>query len=121
MDILLKAWAILALVGLNAFFVAAEFALVGARATRLQTLAEGGDRKASVALSALAHLDDCISSTQLGITLASLGLGWIGETTLAALLVHIFAGLPAPLAPLAGHTVAATLAFAGITVLHIVL
>ncbi len=121
MDILLKICAILALVGLNAFFVAAEFALVGSRTTRLQTLAEGGDRKAHLALSALKHLDDCISSTQLGITLASLALGWIGEVTLATLLVYVFAGLPAPFALLARHTVAGTLAFAGITFLHIVL
>ena len=121
MDILLKICAILALVGLNAFFVAAEFALVGSRTTRLQTLAEGGDRKAHLALSALKHLDDCISSTQLGITLASLALGWIGEVTLATLLVYVFAGLPGPFAFLARHTVAGTLAFAGITFLHIVL
>ncbi len=121
MDILVKIGAILALVGLNAFFVAAEFALVGMRATRLQTLAEAGDRRARLALSAWEHLDDCISATQLGITLASLALGWIGEVTLATLLVYIFAGLPAPFAALATHTVAGTLAFAGITFLHIVL
>src|SRR5215831_8532503 len=121
MDILLKICAILALVGLNAFFVAAEFALVGARTTRLHTLAEGGDRKARIALNALEHLDDCISGTQLGITLASLALGWIGEATLTTLLVYIFADLPAPFATLARHTVAGTLAFAGITFLHIVL
>lgn len=121
MDILLKICAILALVGLNAFFVAAEFALVGARTTRLRTLAEGGDYKAHVALSALEHLDDCISGTQLGITLASLALGWIGETTLAALLGHLFAGFPTPFDALARHTVAGTLAFASITFLHIVL
>ena len=121
MDILLKIWAILTLVGLNAFFVAAEFALVGARTTRLQTLAETGDRKAHLALKALEHLDDCISGTQLGITLASLALGWIGESTLATLLVHVFEGWPAPFAALATHTVAGTLAFASITFLHIVL
>jgi CBS domain containing-hemolysin-like protein len=121
MDILIKICAILALVGLNAFFVAAEFALVGARATRLQTLAEAGDRHARLVLRALEHLDDCISGTQLGITLASLALGWIGEATLATLFVYIFAGLPAPFATLATHTVAGTLAFAGITFLHIVL
>ncbi len=121
MDIFLKLCSILALVGLNAFFVAAEFALVGARLTRLQTLAEAGDRKARLALAALAHLDDYISGTQLGITLASLALGWIGESTLAHLLIHIFAELPAPLDTLATHTVASTLAFAGITFLHIVL
>jgi len=106
MDILVKIGVILALVGLNAFFVAAEFALVGARTTRLQTLAEGGDRKARLALRALEHLDDCISATQLGITLASLALGWIGESTLATLFIHVFHGLPAPFAALATHTVA---------------
>jgi CBS domain containing-hemolysin-like protein len=121
MDILVKICAILALVGLNAFFVAAEFALVGARATRLQTLAETGDRRARLALRALEHLDDCISGTQLGITLASLALGWIGEATLSTLLIYIFAGLPAPFAALATHAVAGVLAFAGITFLHIVL
>jgi CBS domain containing-hemolysin-like protein len=121
MDSLIKICAILALVGLNAFFVAAEFALVGARATRLQTLAETGDRRALLALKALAHLDDCISGTQLGITLASLALGWIGEATLAVLFVSIFAGLPSPFATLATHAVAGTVAFAGITFLHIVL
>jgi CBS domain containing-hemolysin-like protein len=121
MDILAKIGAILALVGLNAFFVAAEFALVGMRATRLQTLAEAGDRRARLALRALEHLDDCISGTQLGITLASLALGWIGEATLATIFVYIFADFPAPFAALATHTVAGTLAFAGITFLHIVL
>lgn len=121
MELLSKLSAILALVGLNAFFVAAEFALVGARATRLQTMAEAGERRANLALRALAHLDDCISSTQLGITLASLALGWIGESTLSALFTSLFAGLPAPFAALATHTVAGTLAFASITYLHIVL
>jgi CBS domain containing-hemolysin-like protein len=121
MDTLVKICVILALVGLNAFFVAAEFALVAVRATRLQTLAEGGDRKARIALRALERLDDCISGTQLGITLASLALGWIAEATLALLFMHIFAALPPPFATLATHTVAGTLAFAGITFLHIVL
>jgi CBS domain containing-hemolysin-like protein len=121
MDVVFKICAILALVGLNAFFVAAEFALVAARTTRLQTLTKGGDRKASLALRAMAHLDDYISGTQLGITLASLALGWIGEATLATLFIHIFHGLPPPFARLATHTVAGTIAFACITFLHIVL
>jgi CBS domain containing-hemolysin-like protein len=121
MDVILKIGAILALVGLNAFFVAAEFALVGARPTRLQTLAAAGDRKAILALRALTRLDDYISGTQLGITLASLALGWIGEVTLATLLEHIFHSLPDPLATLATHAVAGTMAFACITFLHIVL
>lgn len=121
MEVLLKICVILALVGLNAFFVAAEFALVGARTTRLQPLSDAGDRKASLALKAISHLDDYISGTQLGITLASLALGWFGEVTLAGLLEHVFAGLPGPVAALATHTVAGTVAFAGITFLHIVL
>jgi CBS domain containing-hemolysin-like protein len=121
MDVVLKICAVLVLVGLNAFFVAAEFALVGARTTRLQTLADAGDRTARLALEAIAHLDDYISGTQLGITLASLSLGWIGESTLAKLLVYIFHNLPAPYASLATHTVAGTIAFACITTLHIVL
>ncbi len=121
MELLAKVCAICTLVGLNAFFVAAEFALVGARLTRLQTLAEAGDRKARLALKALQHLDDCLSSTQLGITLASLALGWIGEATLATLITHLFSGLPAPFATLSTHTVASTLAFSCITYLHIVL
>ena len=121
MDVLFRIWAILALVGLNAFFVAAEFALVGARATRLQTLAEAGDGKARAALKALQHLDDYISATQLGITLASLSLGWIGKATLATLLMHAFHALPSPFAGLASHAVAGMAAFACITFLHIVL
>src|SRR5438046_10698216 len=116
MDTLVKICVILALVGLNAFFVAAEFALVAVRATRLQTLAEGGDRKARFALRALERLDDCISGTQLGITLASLALGWIGEATLALLFIHIFYGLPTPFAALAPPSVVGTSEFAGITV-----
>ena len=121
MDVLFRVWAILALVGLNAFFVAAEFALVGARPTRLQTLADAGDAKARGALKAIGHLDDYISATQLGITLASLSLGWIGEATLATLLMHVFHTLPSPFASLASHAVAGTVAFACITFLHIVL
>jgi CBS domain containing-hemolysin-like protein len=121
MDVVLKICAILALVGLNAFFVAAEFALVGARTTRLQTLADAGDRAAALALRAIARLDDYISGTQLGITLASLALGWIGESTLATLFTGLFHHLPSPFAALATHTIAGSIAFACITILHIVL
>jgi len=109
------------LVAANAFFVAAEFALVGARTTRLDEMARAGDRKARLARKALHRLDRYISSTQLGITLASLGLGWVGEPALAHLVSTLFHWLPGRLATVATHTVAATLAFAIITVLHIVL
>ena len=113
--------AIVALVLLNAFFVAAEFALVGARDTRLRQMADAGDKKAALARKAIAHLDRYISATQLGITLASLGLGWIGEPALAGVTERLFRWLPDPFAPLATHTVAVTVAFTIITMLHIVL
>lgn len=113
--------AVVALVVMNAFFVAAEFALVGARRTRLEEQAQAGDRKARMAFDAVQHLDRYISATQLGITLASLGLGWVGKPALAGLLDWIFGGLPAPLSVFASHTAAVAIAFATISVLHIIL
>jgi len=113
--------AVVLLVLANAFFVAAEFALVGARRTRLDELVREGDRRASMARKAVASLDRYISATQLGITLASLGLGWIGKPALAGLLDNLFAFLPAEAAAWATHAVSAATAFAIITALHIVL
>src|SRR3954470_16801986 len=121
-SILLGLSAVVVLVLANAFFVSAEFALVGSRRTRLDELARAGDGKARLARRALKDLDRYISATQLGITLASLGLGWIGEPALAGL-VDRFLGLfgIAP-APLAAHTAAGVItAFIIITFLHIVL
>ena len=105
----------------NAFFVAAEFALVGARRTRLDEMARAGDGKARLARRAVQSLDRYISATQLGITLASLGLGWIGEPSLARLIDGAFAWLPEAAASITSHTVASVIAFAIITVLHIIL
>jgi len=105
----------------NAFFVAAEFALVGARRTRLDELAKAGDRKARLARRAVQSLDRYISATQLGITLASLGLGWIGEPALAGLIEGAFSWLPRPFAAIATHGVASAIAFIIITILHIIL
>ncbi len=113
--------AVLALVLANAYFVAAEFALVGARKTRLEEASQAGDRKATRALQAIQHLDRYISATQLGITLASLGLGWVGEPALAHLFEGLFRGVPEPMAFLASHTAAVAAAFTIITTLHIVL
>ena len=109
------------LVLLNGFFVATEFALVGARRTRLEALARAGNRGARNAHKAITHLDHYISGTQLGITLASLGLGWVGEAALSGIFLNLFHGLPAPFNALASHAVAATLAFAMITFMHIVI
>jgi CBS domain containing-hemolysin-like protein len=113
--------AVVILVALNAFFVAAEFALVGARRTRIEEMVQRGDRQAVLAQRAIRSLRRYISATQLGITLASLGLGWIGEPALAGLLRGFFEGLPSPVAAVATHTVATTFAFILITALHIVL
>jgi CBS domain containing-hemolysin-like protein len=113
--------AVVVLVLLNAFFVAAEFALVGSRKTRLDELARNGDGKARLARRAVQSLDRYISATQLGITLASLGLGWIGEPALAHLIDGLFSTMPAPVAAVATHTVASVVAFIIITVLHIIL
>jgi CBS domain containing-hemolysin-like protein len=109
------------LVAANGFFVAAEFALVGARRTRIEALVRKGSRSAKFANHAIHHLDHYISGTQLGITLSSLALGWIGETTLAAIFIQAFGGLPEPWNVAASHVVAGTIAFAFITFLHIVL
>jgi CBS domain containing-hemolysin-like protein len=113
--------AVVVLVLANAFFVAGEFALVGARRTRLDEMARAGDGKARLARRAVQSLDRYISATQLGITLASLGLGWIGEPALAGLIRGGFAWLPAPLASIATHGVASAIAFIIITILHIIL
>ncbi|MCL4866270.1 MAG: hemolysin family protein, partial [Gemmatimonadales bacterium] len=112
---------IVALVLANAFFVAAEFALVGARKTRLDELSRAGDRKATLARRAVQSLDRYISATQLGITLSSLGLGWIGEPALAHLIDGGFTWLPEGAQAFATHTVSVAIAFTIITVLHIVL
>ncbi len=116
----LRLAAVAILVAANAFFVAAEFSLVAARRTRIEAMVRRGDRRAQAAHHAIQHLDKYISGTQLGITLASLGLGWIGEPALAGLIEGAFSVLPAPLDRIATHTVAATTAFVIITFLHIV-
>ena len=113
--------AVVFLVLANAFFVAAEFSLVGARRTRLDELARAGDGKARLARRAVQSLDRYISATQLGITLTSLGLGWIGEPALAGLIRNGFSWLPAVLATIATHAVASAIAFIIITTLHIIL
>jgi len=105
----------------NAFFVAAEYALVASRRTRIEAMIRRGDAKAKLARRALLSLDRSISGTQLGVTLASLGLGWAGEPAIARTIEGLFAGWAGPAALLATHGVAAVIAFLGITFLDIVL
>ena len=113
----LKLLLVLLLVAANGFFVAAEFALVGVRASRIETLAAAGNRAAIRLLTLLKNLNAYLSASQLGITLASLALGWIGEPAIARLLANPLHGLPDPWR----HTIAFFIAFSIITSLHIVL
>jgi CBS domain containing-hemolysin-like protein len=118
--IFLKLLAVLFLVLLNGFFVASEFAIVKVRASQLDALAAPSNGRARLARHVTSHLDSYLSATQLGITLASLGLGWLGEPFLADMIEPFFALAGVHSAVLI-HTVSFALAFTTITVLHIVL
>ena len=109
------------LVFLNGFFVAAEFAIVKVRASQVDVKANQGNRFAQTAQHILLHMDGYLSACQLGITLASLGLGWIGEPVVAKAVGNIAAMFGADLATDNLHQVSIVIAFVLITVLHIVL
>jgi CBS domain containing-hemolysin-like protein len=111
---------ILLLVCANGFFVAAEFAIVKIRASQLKPLLKTGDWRVPMALRAVNNLDACLSATQLGITLASLGLGWLGEPFLAHWLVPLFELLGVT-SERTQHSLSFAAAFTCITFLHIVL
>ncbi|MFM9903481.1 MAG: hemolysin family protein [Pyrinomonadaceae bacterium] len=114
--------AIFVLVGLNAFFVASEFALVSVRKTRVQKQADEGSSGALAALRLLANPTQFISAVQLGVTLASLGLGVVGEPTIAQLLIPVAdAAVGEGSATYFAHGVAIVVAFSIITFLHVVL
>jgi CBS domain containing-hemolysin-like protein len=117
MTIAVKLLAVLLLVVANGFFVAAEFALVGVRSSRIETLAASGSRAAKRLMGLLQNLNAYLSACQLGITLASLALGWIGEPAIARLLEGPLSGF----SETARHAIAFAVAFSIITSLHIVL
>jgi CBS domain containing-hemolysin-like protein len=110
---------IFCLVFLNGFFVAAEFAMVKVRGSRIDTLVQEGHKKARVASHLMDHLDAYLSACQLGITLASLGLGWIGEPAIARILEPLFESMK--LSDKFLHPLSFVIGFSFITVLHIVL
>jgi CBS domain containing-hemolysin-like protein len=112
---------LLALVFANGFFVAAEFSIVTVRKTRLDQLIAEGHRWAGPVRRAVTNPDPYIAATQLGITMASIGLGWIGEPALASMLQPLLGFVPAGMAETTAHSVAVTIAFAIVTGLHIVL
>ena len=112
---------LLALVFANGFFVAAEFSIVTVRKTRIDQLIAEGHRGARAVRRAVSNPDPFIAATQLGITMASIGLGWIGEPALASMLLPALTILPLRVAETTAHTIAIAIAFAIVTALHIVL
>ena len=118
--VIAKLGVIVLLVALNGFFVAAEFALVKIRGSQLETLAAEGNKRALAGQYVIGNLDAYLSACQLGITLASLGLGWVGEPFLAQMLQPIFAILHIQ-SPAIITSISFTIAFSVITFLHIVL
>jgi CBS domain containing-hemolysin-like protein len=118
----LKLLAVMALVLLNGFFVSTEFALVKVRSTQLETLASRNHRRGKMALHLTYHLDEYLSACQLGITLASLGLGWIGEPVFADILQPLFGvlGIDGDDHTRLRHSISFGVGFSVITFLHIV-
>lgn len=108
------------LVFMNGFFVAAEFAIVKVRASQLELKAQSGNRTAQLAKHILSKLDGYLAATQLGITLASLGLGWIGEPVVSQMLIKLITLVGIEISEELAHDLALPVAFAIITVLHIV-
>jgi CBS domain containing-hemolysin-like protein len=112
--------AVILLVLANGFFVAAEFSLVSVRRTRIAELVANGETSAEAVQKAIENPDRVIAATQLGITLASLGLGWVGEPAIADLINPLVALFPATLRAGVAHSISAAIAFALITFLHVV-
>ena len=108
------------LVALNGFFVAAEFAFVKVRSSQIELKAQSGHTMAKLAHGMIGHLDAYLSATQLGITLASLGLGWIGESVVSQIIINIMEAFGFQGSEELAHKIALPFAFALITVLHIV-
>ena len=111
----------LVLVFLNGFFVNAEFSIVKVRETRVQELIRGGNKRAKTVLGLIYNMDEYLSATQLGITLTSLGLGWIGEPAFSRLFEPVLSILGLGDNPALTHTLSGVSAFFVITFLHIVL
>ena len=119
--IALQLFGVLLLVGINAFFAATEFSLVAVRVSRVRLLVEEGDPRAKIVESLLSDLGRVVSGVQVGITLTSLSLGYIGEITLARILAPLVEAIPSPWAAIVAHTVSLILAFGLLTVLQVVL
>ena len=119
--IVLHLFAVLLLVGMNAFFAAAEFSLVAVRSSRVRQLVEAGDPRAKIVESLLGDVGRVVSAVQVGITIASLLLGYLGELTLSNILAPLVAAIPRPWAAVIAHGAGLILAFGLLTMLQVVL
>src|SRR6202021_3595839 len=119
--VLLRVFLILLLVAANSFFAAAEFALVSVRDTRIQQLILSGRTGARMAQRLHQHLDEVVNGVQLGITMVSLTLGWIGEPMVARLVEALSFVHEVPPAAVYAHGTAIVIAFSLITYLHVLL
>ncbi|HEY9598929.1 MAG TPA: hemolysin family protein, partial [Cyanophyceae cyanobacterium] len=122
-DILLRLLSVLLLIAINAFFVTAEFSMVSVRRSRISQLVEAGDVQAQTVQALQRSIERLLSTTQLGITLSSLALGWIGESTMAVLVAELIVKLPLPreMTQVMAHSLAVPMAFSLIAYLQIVL
>jgi len=122
-DMVLRLLSVLILIAINAFFVTAEFSIVSVRRSRINHLVDSGDAQAKTVQYLQHNIDRLLSTTQLGITLSSLALGWIGENTMAVLVANWMAGLPLPgrMSQIIAHSLAIPVAFSLIAYLQIVL
>lgn len=109
---------VIVLVFVNGFFVAAEFAIVKSRRSRMEGLAEEGDRRAAIALEQIDHVDEYVASSQVGITLATLGIGFLGEPAVATLIEPLLEG---PFAAAVAYGISIAAAFTLITLAHVIL
>ena len=108
------------LIALNAFFVAAEFAIIKVRYTSVEREAEAGSSIAQTSQKILDRLDAYLSAAQIGITLASLALGWIGEPIVADIIVATMHAIGLPISDLLAHQIALPIGFVAITILHLI-
>lgn len=108
------------LVLLNGFFVAAEFAIVKVRSSQLELKVQSGNNTAKLASHIVSHLDGYLAATQLGITIASLGLGWIGEPVVSKIIIRLMDLVGITIKPEVVHSISLPIAFTLITILHIV-
>ena len=121
LSIIINSSIIVLLLFSNGFFVASEFAMVKVRRTRIEQLVKEGNFDAKLALKAINDLDKFIAAVQLGVTISSIGLGWVGESTIAKIIDPLFNFIPGFAHTITTHTVSATFAFCLITFLHVVL